>query len=161
MALHIINHNPTVDNLGCHEELIEELLRSLRALLTEHTEVKGHPDLGPQYHANISIQLTGPQTGTPIITWTCHYCRYIYNYARLLNQKINNIRTELHQLDNIRFPNIELNQELIDPFQCPFARVSSEILHQTLATLALRIQDPPHQDTPTPAAMDKDQEEEE
>lgn len=93
--------------------------------------------------------------GCPIMNWDYQYCRFLFGYARILNQQLNSLRFEMHTLDPNRFPNQSISQEMIDPLEWPFTGLPTQALRQILAALAGQVAEPPQQDVAHPGEQDQ------
>ena len=125
----------TEEDLEIHETIIQGIFEHLHSTLARHCRQGDPAHLFSEYHAHISVGLQGPNTGLPIINWHCHYCRYIYNYARILNQRLNGLRHEMHQLNPLRPNTQEPSTEMTEFLRRPFPPISDQVILDTLSAL--------------------------
>jgi hypothetical protein len=123
-------HLQTMAHLRLHLGLVERLLRFLRTELTNHTlERDDH-----EAHEYLTTIHYSPEHGALLPVWHCNYCKLLFTYAKVYNQRLNVLYGQMRQLDPLGIPPRTDRTEMTHYLRPPFPQIPPDDLLEIIET---------------------------
>jgi hypothetical protein len=121
-----------------HQGLVESLPRFLQTELNSNTFERDDHE-AHKYHATIQYN---PEQGVLHPIWHCNYCHLLFTYAKSYNRRIDNLYTQIRQLDQLRYPARANRMEMIQYLRPPFQQIPPDDMLAIIQTATRRYPSP-------------------
>jgi hypothetical protein len=121
-----------------HQGLVERLLRFLQTELNSHTFERDDHE-AREYHATIQYN---PEQDVLHPIWHCNYCHLLFTYAKSYNRRLDDLYTQIRQLNQLRYPARANWMEMIHYLQPPFPRIPPGDMSAIIQTATRRYPSP-------------------